>query len=166
MKNVEFLMCHRYDPPLHHGDKQQVPCFFLVKDDIAKQLILCTRGTFALEDLFLDMFGGVVDILGGKARKGVSLEAQGSSMGLYSTRWLQQFHIISSGISLPGVLPLPPAARANKAWAQAVSRKESEKWPPIKLLFPSDRWVKKQSIQGPLGALTFFGKARQSVEKG
>ena len=108
----------------------------------------------------------VKDILGGKARKGVSLEAQGSSMGLYSTRWLQQFHIISSGISLPGVLPLPPAARANKAWARAVSRKESEKWPPIKLLFPSDSWVKTQSVQGPLGALTFFGKARQSVEKG
>jgi tyrosyl-DNA phosphodiesterase-1 len=87
-------------------------------------------------------------------------------MGTYSTRWLQQFHLISSGLDVKEVLPLPSGAKANKVWAKAVSRKETEKWPPIKLLFPSDRWVKTQSIQGPDGAGTFFGKSKQAVEKG
>lgn len=87
-------------------------------------------------------------------------------MGTYSTRWLQQLHIVCSGLPLDGLLPLPAGVKANRTWAQAVSRRESEKWPPIKLLFPSDRWVKTQSVMGPDGAMTFFGKSKQAVEKG
>jgi tyrosyl-DNA phosphodiesterase-1 len=92
--------------------------------------------------------------------------SKGSSMGTYSTRWLQQFHLICCGLNIDTLLPLPNGAKANKTWAQAVSRKDTEKWPPIKLLFPSDRWVKTQSIGGPDGAMTFFGKSKQAVEKG
>ncbi|UZJ56653.1 hypothetical protein CBS101457_005973 [Exobasidium rhododendri] len=108
----------------------------------------------------------VKSVMGRKGRGSCTVEAQGSSMGTYSTRWLQQFHLISSGVEVKDLLPLPSGAKANKVWAKAVSRKDTEKWPPIKLLFPSDRWVKTQSVQGPDGAGTFFGKSRQSVEKG
>ena len=87
-------------------------------------------------------------------------------MGSYSPRWLQQLHIVCSGLDLKGLLPLPSGAKADKKWAQAVSRKESERWPPIKLLFPSDKWVRTQSLEGTDGAGTFFGKKKQSLEKG
>lgn len=123
-------------------------------------------GWAAIEELGIGRLGKIVgEILGEKVRE-VNIEAQGSSMGSYSPRWLQQFHLICTGADYKKFLPLPTGVKAAKAWASATKCKESEQWPPIRLLFPSDSWVKTQSIEGVNGALTFFGKKKVSKEKG
>ncbi|PWN32106.1 phospholipase D/nuclease [Meira miltonrushii] len=123
-------------------------------------------GWAAIEELGIGRLGKVVrEILGNKMLE-VDIEAQGSSMGSYSPRWLQQFHLICTGADYRKHLPLPTGAKAVKAWASATKCKESEQWPPMRLLFPSDSWVKKQSVEGVSGALTFFGKKKVSIEKG
>ncbi|MCO5555749.1 hypothetical protein L7F22_009294 [Adiantum nelumboides] len=123
-------------------------------------------GWAAIEELGIGRLGKVVrESLGGKMVE-VDVEAQGSSMGSYSPRWLQQFHLICTGADYKKHLPLPTGAKAVKAWASATNCKESEQWPPVKLLFPSDSWVKTKSVEGVNGALTFFGKKKVSIEKG
>lgn len=123
-------------------------------------------GWAAIEELGIGRLGLVVrEILGDKMLE-VDVEAQGSSMGSYSPRWLQQFHLICTGADYKKHLPLPAGAKAVKAWASATKCKESEQWPPIRLLFPTDSWVKTQSVEGVNGALTFFGKKKVSIEKG
>lgn len=118
----------------------------------------------------------------------MAYDHQGSSMGSYSVRWLQQFHIVCQGGPFNTVLPLPAGAKAQRTWAEATRCRESEKWPPIRLLFPSEyceyrrikgklretllichsciSGVKTQSIEGVPGAGTFFGKRDQAVERG
>lgn len=122
-------------------------------------------GWNAIEELGVGRLAKVVrDMLGSSDK--MIIETQGSSMGSYSPRWLQQIHLACSGADYKRFLPLPPGAKASKAWASATGCRESEKWPPIRLLFPSDKWVKTQSIEGTDGALTFFGKSKIAVEKG
>lgn len=87
-------------------------------------------------------------------------------MGKYSPRWLQQFHIACQGGAYTRHLPLPLGTKAQKAWADATHCREKDKWPPVKLLFPSERWVKTQAVEGVAGAGTFFGKAQQAIDSG
>jgi tyrosyl-DNA phosphodiesterase-1 len=128
-------------------------------------------GWNAIEEVGIGRLAKVVrDILGdgkqGNASR-LTIEAQGSSMGSYSPRWLQHMHIVCSGHDYRRILPLPAAtAKANLMWAKVTGCTETEKWPPVRLLFPSDRWVKTQAIEGVPGAGTFFGKKKAAVEKG
>ncbi|KAK0523151.1 hypothetical protein OC842_006243 [Tilletia horrida] len=158
------------------------------------------------------------------ARGGVDFEAQCSSLGDLRARWLQQFHILASGVD-PHVgrspaLPLPsaqakatqkytdvlyPAASAASAFSTgtgkhkfpaglvpppAVGSSASSKtgashskhapprevgrvvrgrpsdatWPPVRVCFPTKRWVVEEAVEGPGGAGTFFGKKDKFME--
>ncbi|KAK0545384.1 hypothetical protein OC845_005120 [Tilletia horrida] len=37
-------------------------------------------------------------------------------------------------------------------------------WPPVKICFPSLRWITRDAIEGPQGAGTFFGKKKKFME--
>ena len=120
----------------------------------------------AIEELGIGRLGKLVREILDEKMVEVDIEAQGSSMGSYSPRWLQQFHLLCTGADYKRYLPLPVGAKAIKAWASATKCKESEQWPPVRLLFPCESWVKTQSVEGTNGALTFFGKKKVSIEKG
>lgn len=86
---------------------------------------------------------------------GVDLEVHGSSMGSYSLRWLQQFHLAASGLG--SALPLPKSdAAATKAYRSATS--SATPTPPLKILFPTRRFVERESAAGPPGGGCHFGK--------
>lgn len=115
---------------------------------ISRPLAKATQGWDNIEEWGLGRLGKVVrETLDtaekrkqSRSRGGVRLEAQGSSMGTYSARWLQQVHILASGVDpRKGALPLPAGKKADTTWAKAVGGSASDKWPPIKLLFPSER---------------------------
>lgn len=115
---------------------------------ISRPLAKATQGWDSIEEWGLGRLGKVVRETLDSAEKrkqsqsrgGVRLEAQGSSMGTYSARWLQQVHILASGVDpRKGALPLPAGKKADTTWAKAVGGNANDKWPPIKLLFPSER---------------------------
>ncbi|PWN27015.1 phospholipase D/nuclease [Jaminaea rosea] len=122
-------------------------------------------------------------LLGDRAQ--VEVEAQGSSMGSYSQRWLQQFHLVATGSSSGSSAELkldvlPPSGKAaTKAYLDLVGKptqaskmdraavlkrhddtgKDDEAaWPPIKVLFPSRDFVVHQSVGGAAGGGCHFGK--------
>ncbi|CAO1633746.1 unnamed protein product [Sympodiomycopsis kandeliae] len=101
-------------------------------------------------------------IMGGKkvGEGGVRLEAQGSSMGSYSMRWMQQFHLAASGLNLSKYLPLPSSANsARKLYEKAIgSSSTASQWPPVKILFPTKTFVENVSKAGPSGGGCHYGK--------
>ncbi|EPQ31725.1 uncharacterized protein PFL1_01058 [Pseudozyma flocculosa PF-1] len=104
-------------------------------------------GWDSMEVQGLSRLGKVVRDLGLPLEKGgVLIEAQGSSLATYNRKWLHQFELIASGIDPRGVLPL-----STQDAKQAL--------PPIKILFPTQRYVEEGSASGIAGGGTFFGKA-------
>lgn len=83
-----------------------------------------------------------------------TLEAQGSSLAAYDRRWLEQFWLVACGCD-PAVLPLP---RTNP--------KAPAPWPPIRILFPTQRWVEEESVDGIGGGGCFFGRADEFERRG
>ncbi|KAN0061581.1 hypothetical protein ACQY0O_006428 [Thecaphora frezii] len=132
------------------------------------------NGWKAIETQGLGRLGKVVRELGiQQQRGGVVLEAQGSSLAKYDRKWLEHFHLLASGVDPREVLPL--AGKPNevhRGYLTALQRKattddeqrerdgfDTRGYPPIKVLFPSQRYVETIAVEGPPGAGTFFGKA-------
>ncbi|KAF8900465.1 tyrosyl-DNA phosphodiesterase-domain-containing protein [Gymnopilus junonius] len=87
-----------------------------------------------------------------KAAKDLVLECQGSSIGLYSTQWLNEFHWSSRGESAEVWLDKPKKSR------------EKLPYPPVKLIFPTKATV-QQSAAGEMGGGTIFCRRRQWSSK-
>ncbi|KAI6021080.1 hypothetical protein EDC04DRAFT_2575753 [Pisolithus marmoratus] len=84
----------------------------------------------------------------GKATKELSVECQGSSIGTYSTRWLNVFYYSARGESAEHCLDEPKARRTKLPW------------PPVQILFPSLCTVKGTVLSEPGGG-TMFCKSNQ-----
>ncbi|KZT19086.1 phospholipase D/nuclease [Neolentinus lepideus HHB14362 ss-1] len=80
--------------------------------------------------------------------KEVVLECQGSSVGTYSTQWMNEFHCSARGDS------------AEEWLDQSKTKRSKLPWPPIKILFPSLQTV-RQSVLGENGGGTMFCRRNQ-----
>ncbi|TCD60766.1 hypothetical protein EIP91_009535 [Steccherinum ochraceum] len=85
-----------------------------------------------------------------RAGKGqeLTLECQGSSIGAYTTQWMNEFFCSAKGESAETWLDLPKARRTKLPY------------PPIKILFPSAKTV-KESVLGEKGGGTMFCRRQQ-----
>lgn len=81
-----------------------------------------------------------------------TLEAQGSSLAQYDRRWLEQFSAVASGLDTAH-FPLPRST-------------DSAPWPPVRILFPTQRWVENEALQGIGGGGCFFGRADGFEQRG
>ena len=88
--------------------------------------------------------------MGGAPPKGkeLILECQGSSIGTYSTQWLNEFYCSARGESAQSWLDKPKAGRAKLPL------------PPIKILFPTAQYV-RESVLGESGGGTMFCRRNQ-----
>ncbi|KAH9929332.1 tyrosyl-DNA phosphodiesterase-domain-containing protein [Fomitopsis serialis] len=80
--------------------------------------------------------------------KEVTLECQGSSIGSYSTQWMNEFHCSARGESAQTWLDVSKARRAKLPY------------PPIKVLFPTAQYV-HESVLGDQGGGTMFCRRTQ-----
>ncbi|CAL1698599.1 unnamed protein product [Somion occarium] len=80
--------------------------------------------------------------------KELVLECQGSSIGTYSTQWVNEFYCSARGDS------------AEEWLDQPKSRRTKLPYPPIKILFPSDKTVKESAL-GEQGGGTMFCRRSQ-----
>ncbi|KAI6134297.1 tyrosyl-DNA phosphodiesterase-domain-containing protein [Pisolithus croceorrhizus] len=85
----------------------------------------------------------------GKAAKELAIECQGSSIGTYSTQWLNEFYYSARGESAEDWLDEPKARRTKLPW------------PPVKILFPSLRTVKGTVLGESVCGGTMFCRANQ-----
>lgn len=89
----------------------------------------------------------------------IELECQGSSLANHDVKWIEHFHLLASGVNPRGILPLKGKANeTHPEYLRAVGSKVGS-LPPVKVCFPSHRYVEERTVEGPLGALSFFGKA-------
>ena len=88
--------------------------------------------------------------MGGKtpSTKELVLECQGSSVGNYSTQWLNEFYCSARGESAQTWLDAPK------------SRRQKLPLPPIKILFPTAQYV-RESVLGEPGGGTMFCRRNQ-----
>lgn len=87
----------------------------------------------------------------------MSLEAQGSSLGVYERRWLEQFYLMASGCDVQGVVPLP--RRTTPGASQELTKLTGcTEWPRMTILFPTQAYVQERFVEGPPGAGCFFAK--------
>ncbi|KAH9911780.1 phospholipase D/nuclease [Epithele typhae] len=82
------------------------------------------------------------------ANKELMLECQGSSIGQYTTQWLNEFHTSACGVSAQTWLDGPKARRAKLPL------------PPVKIMFPTGRYV-RESVLGEAGGGTMFCRRQQ-----
>ncbi|WFD47660.1 hypothetical protein GLX27_002312 [Malassezia furfur] len=87
----------------------------------------------------------------------MSLEAQGSSLGVYERRWLEQFYLMTCGCDVQGVVPLSRRT-APGASPELTKLTGCTDWPHIKILFPTQAYVQERFVEGPPGAGCFFAK--------
>ena len=92
------------------------------------------------------------------------LEAQGSSLAAYDRRWLEQFYLVAAGADR-AVLPLP-ARRGDGPSPDWVRASGMDGWPPVRILFPTQRWVEHESVEGRMGGGCFFGRADEFHKRG
>ncbi|EDR09713.1 uncharacterized protein LACBIDRAFT_319104 [Laccaria bicolor S238N-H82] len=83
----------------------------------------------------------------GKAKE-LILECQGSSLGIYTTQWMNEFHWSARGESAEDWLDEPK------------KRREKLPYPPIKIFFPSKRTVQESAL-GEKGGGTIFCRRKQ-----
>ncbi|EMD34993.1 hypothetical protein CERSUDRAFT_54191, partial [Gelatoporia subvermispora B] len=88
--------------------------------------------------------------MGAQVPKGkqMVLECQGSSIGTYSTQWMNEFHCSARGESAQSWLDVSRARRSKLPW------------PAVKLIFPSLRTV-RESVLGEPGGGTMFCRRNQ-----
>ncbi|KIJ62339.1 hypothetical protein HYDPIDRAFT_30594 [Hydnomerulius pinastri MD-312] len=84
----------------------------------------------------------------GKAAKELSIECQSSSVGTYSTQWMNEFHWSARGEPADDWLHEPKARRSKLPW------------PPVKIMFPSLSTVKASTL-GERGGGTMFCRTNQ-----
>lgn len=97
--------------------------------------------------------------IGASRANGVSLECQGSSLANHDKKWIEHFHLLASGCNPRGILPLRGKANDTHPEYLKASGLKTGSLPPIKVCFPSHRYVEDSTVEGPPGALSFFGKA-------
>lgn len=115
------------------------------------------EGWDRIETQGLGRLGKVVRELGVGAS--VELECQGSSLANHDVKWIEHFHLLASGVSPRGLLPLKGKPNERHAeYFRATGRKVGS-LPPVKICFPSQRYVEQDTVEGGMGALSFFGKA-------
>ncbi|KDQ27470.1 hypothetical protein PLEOSDRAFT_51208 [Pleurotus ostreatus PC15] len=78
-----------------------------------------------------------------KRSSGMTLECQGSSIGHYTTQWLNEFYLSSTGQS------------TEKFLDQTKRKRETLPYPPIKIIFPSLKTV-RATVMGERGGGTMF----------
>ncbi|TFY61518.1 hypothetical protein EVG20_g7020 [Dentipellis fragilis] len=74
--------------------------------------------------------------------------AQGSSIGTYSTQWLNEFYTSAAGKSLEDWLDMPKTRRAKLPW------------PNVQIVYPTLEWVRK-AVGGEKGGGTLFCRRKQ-----
>ncbi|KAF8637115.1 hypothetical protein AX17_003019 [Amanita inopinata Kibby_2008] len=88
----------------------------------------------------------------GRTAKDLVLECQGSSLGYYTTQWMNEFHWSARGESA-------------EDWLDTLKkRREKLPYPPIKIIFPSKKIV-QESAGGEQGGGTIFCRRRQWASK-
>ncbi|KAI8996303.1 tyrosyl-DNA phosphodiesterase-domain-containing protein [Trametes punicea] len=80
--------------------------------------------------------------------KELLLECQGSSIGTYSTMWMNEFYRSARGESTQSWLDTPKSRRAKVPY------------PPVKILFPTAQYV-RESVLGEAGGGTMFCRRKQ-----
>ncbi|PFH50374.1 hypothetical protein AMATHDRAFT_145281 [Amanita thiersii Skay4041] len=88
----------------------------------------------------------------GRSAKELMLECQGSSLGFYTTQWMNEFHWSARGESAEDWLDEPK------------NRREKLPYPPIKIIFPSKKTVQESALGEPGGG-TIFCRRRQWAAK-
>ncbi|KJA22168.1 hypothetical protein HYPSUDRAFT_41333 [Hypholoma sublateritium FD-334 SS-4] len=88
----------------------------------------------------------------GSRAKNLILECQGSSMGVYTTQWLNEFYCSANGES------------AEKWLDRSKKSREKDPYPSIKILFPTKTTV-QNSASGEKGGGTIFCRRKQWVAK-
>ncbi|KAG2005546.1 hypothetical protein CC2G_001942 [Coprinopsis cinerea AmutBmut pab1-1] len=84
----------------------------------------------------------------GSQAKKLTLECQGSSLGNYTTQWLNEFYYSARGESAEDWLD-----RSKK-------QREKQPYPPVKIIFPTKKTV-QESTFGEQGGGTIFCRRRQ-----
>lgn len=112
----------------------------------------------------LSRLGDVVRSLGPPIPS-MQLEAQGSSLGVYDRRWLEHFYLVAAGYAPQGYLPL--TSRYSGPWAskEFTERTGLPSWPSLRILFPTERYVRNTFVEGPDGAGSFFSKPDDFVKR-
>ncbi|KAK2460371.1 hypothetical protein APHAL10511_007536 [Amanita phalloides] len=87
----------------------------------------------------------------GKGRT-IVLECQGSSLGYYTTQWMNEFHWSARGESAEEWLDRPKR------------RREKQPYPPFKIIFPTKKLVQESALGEPGGG-TIFCRRRQWAAK-
>ncbi|KAF5376628.1 hypothetical protein D9615_007854 [Tricholomella constricta] len=88
----------------------------------------------------------------GRGSKNISIECQGSSLGIYTTQWLNEFHWSARGES-------------SEDWLdEAKKKREKLPYPPVKIVYPTKATV-QQSKLGEPGGGTIFCRRRQWAAK-
>ena len=84
--------------------------------------------------------------MGGKtpSTKELVLECQGSSVGNYSTQWLNEFYCSARGESAQTWLDVSKARRAKLPF------------PPVKILFPTARYVRESRLGEAVCVMCFM----------
>ncbi|KAF4567334.1 hypothetical protein EYR36_010953 [Pleurotus pulmonarius] len=78
-----------------------------------------------------------------KRSSGMTLECQGSSIGHYTTQWMNEFYLSSTG-------------QSTEKWLDQTKRKrEALPYPPINIIFPSLKTV-RATVMGERGGGTMF----------
>ncbi|KAG6828194.1 hypothetical protein H0H92_008813 [Tricholoma furcatifolium] len=88
----------------------------------------------------------------GKTSKEIVLECQGSSIGVYTTQWFNEFHWSARGEPAEDWLDEPR------------KRREKLPYPPIKVVFPTKATVQKTAL-GEKGGGTIFCRRKQWAAK-
>ncbi|TFY75145.1 hypothetical protein EWM64_g8867 [Hericium alpestre] len=88
--------------------------------------------------------------IGAESKKSnpVTIECQGSSVGTYSTQWMNEFYGSAEGESPEKWLDEPKSRRAKLPW------------PRVKILFPTLQYV-RASVAGEAGGGTIFCRRKQ-----
>lgn len=112
-----------------------------------------------IETQGLGRLGKVVRDLG--IKESVELECQGSSLANHDVKWIEHFHLLASGVEPRGLLPLKGKPNeVHPEYASAIgATSKGNALPPVKIVFPSHRYVHETTVEGAMGALSFFGKA-------
>ncbi|KAL6303385.1 phospholipase D/nuclease [Sparassis latifolia] len=85
--------------------------------------------------------------------KDVTLECQGSSIGTYSTQWMNEFYHSARGQSAQGWLDTPR------------SRRTKLPYPPVKILFPTALTVRESALGEPGGGTMFCRRHQWEAAK-
>lgn len=89
----------------------------------------------------------------------LDVECQGSSLANHDIKWIEHFHLLASGVNPRRLLPLKGKPNETHSDYFRASGRKVGSLPPIKICFPSHRYVEERTVEGPMGALSFFGKA-------